>query len=598
MTFFRKHLALSAIGTSLLVSGCALQQMTKLAEQQELTVTPSPLELHGDSVSFDVSAKLPVNMLKPNKLYTIKTYYNFGSEASFETIEFSDVEFENQKVEQPSITKHFSFLYTDEKESGKLMIKGVASNLEKTKFKETAEMEIAQGVITTSRLVRQAYNVNLADHGYNNKEELVPTEVEFYFDKGSAKLNSTEVKGDDGKKLDAFIATKNVTRTVTITGSHSPEGLESINSKLSEDRAKVIKDFYFKKMKQYDYKGMADSIKFETKVVFQDWKPFLAAVNNSELSDSEKNEIKSIVSAGGESFEAIEKKLSKLSSYSTLVSDVYPKLRTSKTSILSVKPKKTDAEISILSKAIVSGNASIDTLNFEEMMFSATLTPLLEEQVAIYEAASKMTSDKSWKANNNLGVSYIKQAEAGTASSYKGLVEKALVQFKLANTKKETAIAFNNQGAAELLTDKRKEASASYDKALSLKADSEVSKSIKAGRGSIMIREGQYDKAIADLKAAGSISHDAMFNLALASLLNKDFTSAATTIANVTLDDDKDAIAKYVAAIVAARNNNITDLAVKIKQAIAADASLREKAMKDLEFAAYWNNDQFKTAIQ
>ncbi len=598
MTFFRRHLTILAFALTLVLSGCALNQMTKLAEEQELTVNPSPLELHGDSVKFDVTAKLPVKMLKPNKLYTIKTYYNYGSEANFETLDFSDTEFENQKVEQPSLTKSFSFAYTDDMISGKLMIKGVASNLEKTKFKETPEMEIAKGVITTSRLVRPAYKVSLVDHGYDNREELIPTVVEFFFDKGSSKLNSTEVKGDDGKKLDAFIASKNVTRTVTIVGSHSPEGLESINSKLSEDRASVIKNFYFKKMKQYDYKGLADSIKFETKVIFQDWKPFLAELDKSSVSDESKNEIKGLIQAGG-SFEDIEKKIAKTSAYNTLISDVYPQLRTSKTSILSVKPKKSDAEISILSKAIVTGTASVDTLNFRELLYSATLTPLTEEQEAIYQAASKVDSPDSWKANNNLGVIYITQAETtANADAKKALIEKALVQFNLANKKAETAIGFNNEGAAQLLLNARDEAYTAYNKALDLKADQEVSQSIKAGKGSIEVRNGDYNSAIPNLKAAGSISHDAMFNLALAQLLNKDFTSASTIIANVTLDDDKDALAYYVAAVTAARNKNITELATRIKQAITIDAALREKALKDLEFAEYWSNDQFKAAIQ
>ena len=598
MTFFRKHLALLSLALTLVLSGCALQQMTKMAEEQELTVNPSPLELHGDSVKFDVSAKLPVNMLKPNKLYTIKTHYDYGSEASFETIEFSDTEFDNQKVEEPSTTRSFSFAYSDEMESGKVMIKGVASNLEKTKFKETEELEIAKGVITTSRLVRHAYNVVLADHGYNNQEELIPTEVEFFFDKGSARLNNTEVKGDDGQKLDAFIASKNVTRTVTITGSHSPEGLESINSKLSENRASVIKDFYFKKMKQYDYKGMVDSIKFETKVIFQDWKPFLAQLDSSSLTGEEKSEIKSIVKSGGESFEDIEKKLSKLSSYKTLTSEVYPKLRTSKTSILSVKPKKTDAEISILSKAIVTGSASVDTLSFEELMYSASLTPLLEEQVAIYEAATKVESKESWRAHNNLGYVLVKQAETSTKEEMKALFEKALVQFNLANSKGESAIAQNNAGACNLVLGNADEAYEAYETSLKGKSDQETMQSAKAGLGSIEIAQGNYDSAIPNLKAAGSISHDAMFNLGLAQLLSKDFTAAEATIGGVISDSNDDALALYVGAIIAARNSNTSDLTVKIKEAISKDAALREKAMKDLEFMNYWSNEEFKTAIQ
>jgi hypothetical protein len=46
---------------------------------------------------------------------------------------------------------------------------------------------------------------------------------------------------------------KNVTRTVTITGTHSPEGAERINTKLSEERAAAIEKFYRAQMKKYDY---------------------------------------------------------------------------------------------------------------------------------------------------------------------------------------------------------------------------------------------------------------------------------------------------------------------------------------------------------
>ncbi|MDW8286725.1 MAG: hypothetical protein RMJ89_01510, partial [Flammeovirgaceae bacterium] len=48
---------------TLFFSSCTLNKMLKLAKEQELTVLPSPLELHGDSVIFTMSAKLPVKML-------------------------------------------------------------------------------------------------------------------------------------------------------------------------------------------------------------------------------------------------------------------------------------------------------------------------------------------------------------------------------------------------------------------------------------------------------------------------------------------------------------------------------------------------------
>jgi len=62
--------ALMAAGM-LAFNSCSLKQMVKMAKDQELTVTPSPLEVHGDSVAFDISATLPVKMLKKNKIYSL-----------------------------------------------------------------------------------------------------------------------------------------------------------------------------------------------------------------------------------------------------------------------------------------------------------------------------------------------------------------------------------------------------------------------------------------------------------------------------------------------------------------------------------------------
>ena len=56
------------------------------------------------------------------------------------------------------------------------------------------------------------------------------------------QTNPVSLKRDD--EFEAFIAHKNITRTVTITGTHSPEGTERINSKLSNDRAAVIEKYY------------------------------------------------------------------------------------------------------------------------------------------------------------------------------------------------------------------------------------------------------------------------------------------------------------------------------------------------------------------
>ncbi|MFM8740189.1 MAG: hypothetical protein ACKOC0_08285, partial [Cytophagales bacterium] len=49
---------------SLAFSGCTLPQMIKMAKQQKLEIKPNPLEVHKDTVNFDMSGNLPVKMLK------------------------------------------------------------------------------------------------------------------------------------------------------------------------------------------------------------------------------------------------------------------------------------------------------------------------------------------------------------------------------------------------------------------------------------------------------------------------------------------------------------------------------------------------------
>ena len=56
--------------------GCAMNKMMKMSKEQQLTVDPDPLEVHADKVDFEMSAVLPVKMLKPNLTYTMQVHMN------------------------------------------------------------------------------------------------------------------------------------------------------------------------------------------------------------------------------------------------------------------------------------------------------------------------------------------------------------------------------------------------------------------------------------------------------------------------------------------------------------------------------------------
>jgi len=574
------------------LTGCTLPKMIKMSKDQQLTVTPNPLEVHKDTVAFDIAANLPVKMLKKGTSYSLNTYYKYGDkETALDPIVFKAEDYPNAGTEQPKVTKSFSFAYNPDMKRGVLELEGKASK--GAKSKSTPRMQIATGLITTSKLVKPVYFPAFAEHGYNNQEELTPVIIpDFIFEQGRSVLRTSEVKSTKGKQLDAFIASKNATRTVTITGTHSPEGAERINSKLSPDRAAAIEKFYRQEMKKYDYKGMADSIKFILKPVIQDWNEFKNVLASYDgISADEKSQYLNIVNGGG-TFESQEKQLQKLGSYKKVFKDVYPKLRTAKTEILTVKDKKTDAEISVLAKQITQGAVSADTLSAEELMYAATLTPSLEEKASIYEAATKKGTN--WAAHNNLGATYIAQA-IENSSNASALADKAIAQLQIASKLQDRAEVNANLASANLLKGNPYAAYASAKKASGLSGDNAAG--LNGVKAATEIYLAKYADAVRSASAA-SDNADNLFNKGLAQILNKDYQNALTSFKEATSKNSSLAIAYYGAAVASARLGNADGVVSNLSSAVKADPNLKQAALSDLEFAKFAASEAFVNALK
>ncbi len=575
------------------LAGCTLPQMIKLAKQQNLTVTPNPLEVHKDTVAFDMAASLPVKMLKKGTAYTLNPFYKYGDkEMALPPMAFKGDDYANSAVEQPKLTKNFTFPYQPAYKTGTLSIEGVASK--GAKSKKTARLDVAVGMITTSKLVQNSYYVAFAGHGYNNSEEIIPVVIpDFIFEQGKSVLRKSETSSDKAKQLDAFIAAKNITRTVSITGTHSPEGRERINSKLSEERAAVIEKYYRAQMKKYDYKGMADGIKFILKPVVDDWNAFKAALASySSISSDEKSAYLNIINGGG-SFEEQEKQMKKFASYKKVFKDIYPGLRTAKTEILTIKNKKTDAEISVLAKQITQGSAAMDALNFEELMYGATLTPSMEEKAAIYEAATKKGS--FWNAHNNLGATYLQMAieNPGRAAE---LSDKASAQLELASKIRETPEVSANLATVSLMKGNPYKAASYANKALN-GASNDVARGVNGVKGASEIYIAKYDAAVRSESSALTTDIN-LFNKGLAQLLSKDYANASNSFSEATSKNGNLAIAYYGAAVAAARQGNADKVVSSLSSAVKSDPSLKDKALTDLEFSKFNTTEAFRNALK
>ncbi len=581
--------AIALLLAASIFSGCKLGTMIKLASDQDLQIDPSPLELKGDEVPFDMSAVLPPKMLPSGTMYTINTIYQYGDqEVAVGSVEFKAEDFPSSSSSTSRKSESFSFPYQDGMNPGTLYVEGVATITSSGKSKTSPRMEVAKGLVMTSAFAKAVVSPALADHGYNDKEELEPTNINFFFEQGRSRINPSLSTGGTSNRaksnnMAAFIAEKNVTRTVTITGTHSPEGSETINADLSSDRAKAIESYYRAQMSRYDYKDMADEINFILKPVVQDWGMFKTAVADYDgITSDEKGQWLRIINGSG-SFVDKEKQLQDLSSYKKVFNDIYPGLRSAKTEILTVVVKKPNATIAVLSKSIVSGKADMDTLTIDEFLFSATLTPSLDEKEAIFKAATK---SGDWRAHNNLGAIYLEKAKMSNNPNQ--LIQDAEAQLQIAANKQNAAEVQANMAAAAMLNGDMDAASEAIDAGMSASPSNMTSAKLKGMKGSLQLMSGDYEEAKASFAAAES-SPTVTFDKGLTSLLTGDYGDAQTTLTGVTDNEKLAAEAYYLKAIASAKQNNVEAVGANLKMAVAKDASLKEKALNDLTFASYAN---------
>jgi tetratricopeptide (TPR) repeat protein len=330
------------------------------------------------------------------------------------------------------------------------------------------------------------------------------------------------------------------------------------------------------------------------KPVIREWNEFKNALAEYEgITSEQKAEYLNIVNAGGD-FEEQERQMKALSTYRKVFRDVYPKLRTARTEILVVKDKKTDAEMSVLSKQVTQNSVSADTLSFEELMYSATLTPSLEEKAAIYEAATKKGSN--WNAHNNLGAVYIGQA-IENSSDAASLADKALAQLEIAARLNEAPEVHANLASVHMIKGNAYAAYSHASKALSAGLQGDNAAGVNGVKGAAEIIKADYAAAVSSTSAATDDA-DNLFNKGLAQVLNKDYQNALTSFNEAIAKNSGHALAHYGAAVASARLGNADQVVSHLTEAAKADPSLKEAALSDLEFAKFSATESFRNALR
>jgi hypothetical protein len=151
------------------------------------------------------------------------------------------------------------------------------------------------------------------------------------------------------------------------------------------------------------------------------------------------------------------------------------------------------------------------------------------------------------------------------------------MQYKLSDAEAQWSKAYGMKKCTETSNNKGVVTRISGDRKGALTFFNEASGSSEASynKGLIDVQNGDYSSAISKMGSYNT------FNTSLAKLLNKDNGGAASSIE---ASGDNSAMADYLRAIIAARSNDGSAVGTNLKNAVGKDASLGEKAKKDLEF--------------
>jgi outer membrane protein OmpA-like peptidoglycan-associated protein len=560
-----KALALIAI-SSAFVTSC------DLLKDLNYKVTPSPLEMHADSVQVKVEVMFPEKGIKKKASAEITPMLG--------TTALKTVTVQGEKVSGNGTVIQYKpggkMVYTDvvaykpEFENAELVVTGKVFKGGKEKKDKFQNIKIADGTIITPYLVAKNFKVIYEKDAFvrTNEKSFV---AQINFEKGKSNVKPAELKDKDVVDFANWLKTaetnpKIAIKAINVTGYASPEGEVGKNDNLSLDRATAAKTSAVELSKKVQ--STAGQLEIYNLVgKGEDFDGFKKELQASSINEDEKNLVIRVLEMHKDPTMRETEMRNMGKTFTELDKDIFPKLRRAEFSTVYDLTGYSDEEL----KAVSVSNP--DTLTVEELLFTATLTTDLNEKARLYTIATK-NYNTDYRAFNNLGV----------VNFYQNKVADALANFEKANNIKDNAIAKNNLAAIAGLKGDRA-------KAAKLLAQAKgAGNEVNYNTGIIKIQAGKYADAVSNFGA------EASYNKALAQLLNN---SSAEAIKTVDLSSDKEsARGYYLKAVAAARMDKIDAVVSNLKNAISKDASLKAKAGKDREFLKYAADGSFTSVAK
>lgn len=545
-----KGLAFIAVAGSLATSCDLLKDL-------DYTVTPDPLEMHGDSVRVKVDITFPEKGIK-KKVSAEVTPYLASTPLKSLMVQGEKATGNGTVInykEGGKVTYTDIVAYKADMEVSALTVTGKVFKGEKEK-EQLDTIRIADATIITPYLVNKDFKVIYAKDEFKRvTEEKQFAQVNY--EKGKSNVRPNEVKDKDIVALQSWLAAaqsnpKINIKNIEITGFASPEGEEDKNNSLSTDRSNTGKETVISVAKKAKNDKAQTEI-FTLKGSGEDYAGFKRELEASSFNADEKNLIIRVLEMYKESSKREEEMRAMGKTFTQLDKQIFPVLRRSEINVVYDLTGYSDEELKAVSVS------TPDSLTLEELLFTATLTSDLNEKLRLYQVAAK-NFPEDYRTVNNIGAVYFEQNKLAEAKT----------QFEKANSMKNNPISNNNLAAVAGVQGDRAKAKELLGKA------SGAGEEVGYNKGILAIQDGDYASAVTNFGSKAS------FNKALAQLLNGDAAAATSTIDNS--DDKESAQGYYLKAIAAKRQGKDSDATSNIGKAAAKDASFGERATRDREF--------------
>jgi hypothetical protein len=565
---FLAVIALAAI----ILSGCGgVDKMKELPEGTSFKVTPNPLEVHGDIVKGTIEGTFPAKYFNKKAILEITPVLVYqGGELPLpvKMLQGQDVEDNHQVISNDaggSFKHDIEFEYLDAMMKSDLELRFVIIYKDK-RIPFDLSQKIGVGVLATYKLVdMNPKPIMLKDNFQRVISSKKEAQINFVIQRSD--IRKSELTKDEINTLENFIKeTANEEslelKGVKVSAYASPDGPETLNEKLSNERGKNTEKWLGDIFKKAKVEGKpADYVSVETTA--EDWDGFQKLVQSSDIQDKEL--ILRVLSMYSDPA-VREKEIKNLSKvYLVLAEKILPELRRSKMIANVDKVGYSDEEL----KEMVD-NDNFGELSIEEMLYAATLYPDNDNKLKVYKKAAEVHGDV--RAHNN--VAYINILNGDVDAAKEAVIAAAAVDANNPTVK-------NNMGCVAMLEGDLEAAENHFVSATNAGND------VKYNLGIIAIIKNKYPAAVEYLGGTDT------FNQGLAMLLTNKNDAAKNTFQKV--DSAK---SFYGLAIVGARNQDENMVLNNLRTAIGKDASLKERAKIDLEFRNYFQNDAFMAIIQ